>query len=698
HRRLSHLNFGAINHLARQGLVRGLPKLKFKKDHLCLACAMGKSTRKTHKPKSKDTNQEKLYLLHMDLCGPMRVESVNGKKYILVIVDDYSRFTWVKFVKSKDEAPDFIIKFLKMIQVRLKVPVRRIRTDNGTEFVNHTLRDYYEEVGISHETSVARSLQQNRVVERRNRTLIEAARTMLIYAQAPLFLWAEAMATACFTQNRSIIRLRHGNTLYEFLHNKHPNLSFFYVFGALCYPTNDSENLGKLQPKADIGIFIGYALTKKAFRIYNRRTRRIVETIHVDFDELTAMAFEQRSSGLMPTSSPSTSYMFDELLNPPPSGVNQAPEAIAPIVEVIPPVNANLIGSPSSIMVEQDAPSMSNSITPTETQSSFIPQDVGDDNLDMEIAHMGSDPLVGIPISEINSKQSTTLASPQAIVQTDHLLPHNNNKWTKDHPLNNIIGQLDRPEALTQSCWIQAMQEELHEFERLEVKLDELGGILKNKARLVARGYRQEEGIDFEESFAPTAFLNGNLREDVYVSQPDGFVDPGNPNHVYKLKKALYGLKQAPLAWYNMLSSFLLSQDFSKGLVDPTLFIGKNGNDLLLVQIYVDDIIFAALTLELCDLFANLMCSKFKMSMMGKISFFLGLQISQNPRGIFINQSKYALESLKKYGFESCDPMDIPMVEKSKLYEDKKGKAVDPSHYRGMIGTLLYLTASRPDL
>nr|GFC62527.1 retrovirus-related Pol polyprotein from transposon TNT 1-94 [Tanacetum cinerariifolium] len=191
----------------------------------------------------------------------------------------------------------FIIKFLKMIQVRLNVPVRRIRTDNGTEFVNQMLRDYYEEVGISYETSVARSPQQNGVVERRNRTLIEAARTMLIYAKVPLFLWVEAVATACFTQNRSIICLRHGKTPYELMHSKLPDLSFFHMFGALCYPTNDSENLGKLQPKADIIIFIGYAPTKKAFRIYNRRTRRIVETIHVDFDELTAMASEQSSSG-----------------------------------------------------------------------------------------------------------------------------------------------------------------------------------------------------------------------------------------------------------------------------------------------------------------------------------------------------------------------------------------------------------------
>ncbi|GJR46726.1 retrovirus-related pol polyprotein from transposon TNT 1-94 [Tanacetum coccineum] len=235
----------------------------------------------------------------------------------------------------------------------------------------------------------------------------------------------------------------------------------------------------------------------------------------------------------------------------------------------------------------------------------------------------------------------------------------------------------------------------------------------------------EQEGIDFEESFAlvsrlddtriflaydahvnmvvyqmdvKTAFLNGILRVEVYVSQPDGFMDQDNPNHVYKLKMALYGLKQAPRAWYDLLLKFLLSQEFSKGTVDPTLFIRRQGKDLLLVQIYVDDIIFASTTPELCDQFSKIMCSQFKMSMMGKISFFLGLHISQSPRDIFINQSKYALESLKKYGLESSDPVDTFMVEKSKLDEDTQGKVVDPKHYRGMIGTLMYFTASRPGL
>ncbi|GJW92836.1 retrovirus-related pol polyprotein from transposon TNT 1-94 [Tanacetum coccineum] len=197
HRRLSHLNFSTINKLAKDGLARGIPRLKFQKDHLCYACALGKSMKSSHQPKAEDTNQEKLYLLHMDLCGPMRVASINEKKYILLIVDDYSRITWVRFLRTEYEAPEAIIKCIKNIQVRLNAIVHNVRTDNRTKFVNQTLREFYENVGISHQTFVARTPQQNGIVERRNRTLVEAAHTMLIFSKAPLFLWAEAINTAC---------------------------------------------------------------------------------------------------------------------------------------------------------------------------------------------------------------------------------------------------------------------------------------------------------------------------------------------------------------------------------------------------------------------------------------------------------------------------------------------------------------------
>ncbi|GJT90063.1 retrovirus-related pol polyprotein from transposon TNT 1-94 [Tanacetum coccineum] len=273
-------------------------------------------------------------------------------------------------------------------------------------------------------------------------------------------------------------------------------------------------------------------------------------------------------------------------------------------------------------------------------------------------------------------------------------------------PVDPAVEPKNFKEAMLESSWIEAMQEEIHEFERLQVwdlvpclnhvmliklkrifkvKKDEFRGVLKNKARLVAKGYYQEVGTDFKESFSSvarieairifianaankkltiyqmdvkTAFLNGELREVVYVSQREGFVDQDNPNHVYKLKNALYGLKQAPHTWYDMLSSFLLSQEFCKGAVDPTLFTRKAGHDILLVQICVDDIIFASTDPAI-------------------------LQISQSPRGIFINQSNYALEIIKKYGMQSIDPIDTHMVDKSKLDEGLQVKLVDPTHYRG---------------
>ncbi|GJT12755.1 retrovirus-related pol polyprotein from transposon TNT 1-94 [Tanacetum coccineum] len=289
------------------------------------------------------------------------------------------------------------------------------------------------------------------------------------------------------------------------------------------------------------------------------------------------------------------------------------------------------------------------------------------------------------------------------------------------------------------------MQDEIYKFDRLQVwelvprpdcvmiialkwiykvKLDEYIDVLKNKARLVAKGYRQEEGINFKESFAPiihieairifianaasknmtlsqmdvkTTFFNGELKEEVYVCQPEGFVDPDHPTHVYRLKKALYGLKKAPRVWYDTLSRFLLDNKFSKGTVDPTLFTRKTSKHIL-VQIYVDDIIFASNDPKACDIFSNEMSSKFQMSMMGQMSFFLGLQVSQSPGGIFINQSKFSLEILKKFGMDSCDPVDTHMVDRLKLDEDPLGIPVDQTRFQSMVGSLMYLTAKRPDL
>nr|GFB29398.1 retrovirus-related Pol polyprotein from transposon TNT 1-94 [Tanacetum cinerariifolium] len=236
------LNFDTINDLARNDLVSGLPKFKYNKEHLCPSCEQGKSKRASHPPKSVPNSRQRLHLLYMDLCGPMRIASINGKRYVLVIVDDYSRYTWVHFLRSKDEAPEVIKTFLKRITVLLQSPVIIIRTDNGTEFKN------------------------------------------------------QVITTACFTQNRSIIHRRFNKTPYELINDRKPDISFFHVFGALCYPKNDREDIGKLGAKGDIGFFIGYSADSCAYKIFNRRTKKIMETMNVLFDELSAMAFEQCSS------------------------------------------------------------------------------------------------------------------------------------------------------------------------------------------------------------------------------------------------------------------------------------------------------------------------------------------------------------------------------------------------------------------
>ncbi|GJT73377.1 retrovirus-related pol polyprotein from transposon TNT 1-94 [Tanacetum coccineum] len=432
HRRLNHLNFGTINDLARKDLVRGLPRLKFEKDHLCSACQLGKSKKFSHKPKSENTNMEVLHTLHMDLCGPMRVQSINGKKYILVIVDDYSRFTWVKFLRSKDETPEFVINFLKQIQVGLNKTVRYIRTDNGTEFVNQVMSKYYEGVGIFHQKSVPRTPQQNGVVERRNRTLVEAARTMLIFSKAPMFLWAEAVATACYTQNRSLIHTRHNKTPYELVHDKKPDLTFLRVFGALCYPTNDSEDLGKFQAKADIGIFVGYAPSRKGYRIYNKRTRRLMETIHVTFDEMhqtmapvrissgpepIMMTPGQLNSGLAPSPVPATTYipptdkdleilfqpMFDEYFE---QSTDSEPVPMATVV------NAPIVSTNTSVSttIAQDAPSTSHSLSSSQVHPPVFPQGVaaGPTIEDTSITQADLHPSVNPVAGEPSSAQSTS--------------------------------------------------------------------------------------------------------------------------------------------------------------------------------------------------------------------------------------------------------------------------------------------------
>ncbi|WVZ97695.1 hypothetical protein U9M48_043209 [Paspalum notatum var. saurae] len=311
---------------------------------------------------------------------------------------------------------------------------------------------------------------------------------------------------------------------------------------------------------------------------------------------------------------------------------------------------------------------------------------------------------------------------------------------SKDHPIDQLIGSPSRGVrtrsrnrvsllvSLADPDWIIAMQEELNNFARNEVwvleerpkdkniigtkwvflnKQDEHGVVVRNKARLVAKGFAQVEGLDFGETFAPiklyqldvkSAFLNGYINELVYVDQPPGFEDPRKPNHEYRLHKALYGLKQAPRAWYERLRDFLIMQGFKISKVDMTLFTKDVNGDLFICQIYVDDIIFGCTNEKLSHEFGAMMSREFEMSMIGELNFFLGFQIKQVKGGIFIHQENYCRDLLKKFKMGDCKPISTPMSMNEHLDVDVDGKPVDQSTYRSMIGSLLYLTASRPDI
>ncbi|KAJ9557281.1 hypothetical protein OSB04_011895 [Centaurea solstitialis] len=762
HRRFSHQNFSDISKLANGGLVKGLPKLTFDRDSLCPACQMGKMKRSSHKSKTESSCQSPLEMLHMDLCGPMRIQSISGKKYILVMVDEYSRYTWLEFLRMKSEAPELIIKFIKRIQVLLQLPVRKIRSDNGTEFKNATLDAYLTSVGISHNFSGAYTPQQNGVVERRNRTLVEAARTMLAYSGLPLTFWAEAVSTACFTQNRTIITKRFQKTPYHIINRRVPNVKFFHVFGCRCYILNNRDNLGKFDKKADEGYFLGYSLTSKTFRVYNKRTKMVMETVYVTFDETVSMTSEHSSSGLEIHSQASTTTS-DSITNPNSSELDLLfmdafLDICADNEDLVlsrnPRVDIHDVPEPSS--VNDSGPSENICSTSNSDQAIPVPS--------VEQSELTPDDQSEIP-AIIDENDSQNNLDDLAILPAQL-------KWTRAHPLYNVIGDVNdgvktrsasanyclhksflskiEPKNVSQALddydWLLAMQEELLQFKRNKVyrlvprpqdksiiktkwifrnKKDESGVIVRNKARLVAKGYSQQEGIDYDETFAPvarieairiflayaahknikvfqmdvkSAFLNGVLHEEVYIEQPEGFVDPDFPDHVCILDKALYGLKQAPRAWYETLTNHLLSKGFKRGTIDTTLFLKKEGNDLLLVQIYVDDIIFGSTNPELCTKFSKIMETEFEMSMMGELNFFLGIQVKQNPEGIFINQSKYIKDMLKKFNMTDCSPIKTPMPTGNLLGPDLAGKPVDQKIYRSMIGSLLYLTATRPDI
>nr|GEY89695.1 hypothetical protein [Tanacetum cinerariifolium] len=464
----------------------------------------------------------------------------------------------------------------------------------------------------------------------RNRTLVEAARTMLTFANLPSFLWDEAIATACFTQNCSIIQKHFDKTPYELMNQRKPNIKFFRVFGCRCYLLNDYEDVGKLKEKGDIGVFVGYSKESAAFRIYNKRTHKIHESVNI-----------------MKSSTTNVETSINE--------------------EVFHEVSESFQEESSSSSLNDDV-------------QQCLKESISDNMIPNGDEASTSQNVFNEPLEDAYFDASTSFYDPSNVHTYYQPYPHEN-KWTKDHPLHKIIGD---PKSSVRTRGID-YDETFAPVARIE-------------AIRLFLAYAAHKDFKVFQMDVKTAFLNGILKEVVYVGQPPGFVSKQYPDHVYALDKSLYGLKQEPRAWYDILSQFLIDSDFQKGSIDTTPFIKKKGKHIMLIQIYVDDIIFGSTNLKYYTKFSDLMVKRFEMSMMGEMKFFLGLQVNLFSNGIFINQSKYILDILKRFRMENCDTVPTPMVEQAKLKLNLVGKPVNHTDYQSMIGSLMYVTSSRPDI
>ncbi|KAI3801965.1 hypothetical protein L1987_30085 [Smallanthus sonchifolius] len=687
----------------------------------------------------------------MDLFGPINRKSIAGDLYCLVVMDEYSRYSWVMFLKEKSETFEYVEILITKLESLYKLKVRRIRSDNGTEFKNHLMETFCQKLGIHHEFSAPYVPQMNGVAERKNRNLIEAARTMLADSNLLVQFWNEAIANACYTLNRVLVVKRHDKTCFELLHRRKLNLQYLELFGAPCTMLKKDAH-GKFNEKVEEGYFLGYSTPNK--RVYNKASGNVEEWYHVDVQKYTS-----------PAAGKGLPWMFDyeELF----ASFNLPPECSDEVVTVQMMYDAqnapdeHVQPTPSSY----DIPESSNNtqVTHDDDSSSSSEYEGSRQEIDQVIEDPSHD------VVQLSDDVSHSVAIEQSITNLDQTVEvpaHPVGRIDRIHPQQNIIGdptssvktrgqinsgvyseimesgvvndcahscfvsQIEPrsiTDALKEESWLVVLPKGAKKIGTrwvLRCKRDDQGIVIRNKARLVVHGFRQIEGIDYNEVFAPvarleairiflayasykrfkvyqmdvkSAFLHGEISEVVYVSQPPGFEDPMHRDRVYKLDKALYGLHQAPRAWYETLSTHLLKNGFRRGVIDCTLFIREKGGELLMVQVYVDDIIFGSTNDVLCKEFERVMQDKFEMSSMGEMKFFLGLQVDQSETGIF-HQTNYVGDILSRFSMTDAKPAGTPLAINYGISPDDKGEYIDATLYRAMIGSLMYLTASRPDI
>nr|KYP74877.1 Retrovirus-related Pol polyprotein from transposon TNT 1-94 [Cajanus cajan] len=695
HNRLGHLSYDGLKTLVSKQMVTGLSAI-ITPQEICTHCLAGKQHRNTMPKKSLWRASKRLQLIHADLCGPIQPTSNSNKKYILSFIDDLSRKTWVYFLSEKSETFSLFKGFKALVEKEAGESIICLRTDRGGEFSSKAFEEFCRSQGIKRQLTAAYTPQQNGVAERKNRTIMNMVRSMLIGRQVPKIFWPEATKWCVHILNRSPTAVVQDQTPEEAWSGVKPSVGYFRVFGCLAHVHTLDQQRIKLDDKSKQCVLFGVSDESKAYRLFDPVNKKIIISKDVIFEEHKSWNWEQ----------------------------NKAENQLE-IVEW-----EEHEGNSTEIQFEDK----SNNEEQQGTESQSAGTNVRNKS--------------HTQILEIPTKGRARRHRREPVWMTDY------EKGEGLSYINNTSAMLVTEtdpvtveEAVKSKKWRDAMVKEMEAIERnqtweltdvpkgvkpigvkwvFKTKHKENGEIDKFKARLVAKGYAQHYGVDYTEVFAPvakvdtiriilsmaaqngwiifqldvkSAFLHGELKEEIYVQQPAEFIKKGKEEKVYKLRKALYGLKQAPRAWYNRIEAYFLQNGFERCFCEHTLFTkSAEGGKILIVSLYVDDLIYTGNDGSMCNDFRNIMMSKFDMTDLGKMRYFLGIEILQNAHGIFMCQRKYAYEVLSRFGMMECNAVKNPLVPRTKLSRNDAGTKVDATLFKQVVGSLMYLTATRPDL
>ena len=701
HHRYGHLNNKDLQLLRSKEMVTGLPDIGQLKV-TCEACVKGKHHRVSFPKRSKLRATEKLQLIHSDLCGPITPPSHSQKRYLISFIDDFSRKTWIYFVTEKSEAFYTFKEFKAFVEKQSGSFIRCLRTDRGGEYNSTEFKEFCKEHGIKRQLTTAYTPQQNGVAERKNRTIMNMVRAILSEKEVPKSFWADAVQWANHVLNRSPTTILRDMTPEEAWSGSKPSVEHFRVFGSIGFVHIPDVKRTKLDDNSVKCVMIGYNSESKAFKMFDPLEKKAHVSRDVIFEEEKKWNWDDSyMSDQNMELEWEEEYEFAENENEEEEEheVQSEEEEPEQSEEEPSPINTET----ATVTATSSTATSSRTRRPPAWQADYISErDLSDDEANM--ASTGSVAFMVIADPTTFQEAVEHLRWKEAM-DAEITSIEKNQTWS-------LVTLPDGAKEIGVK-WI------------YKTKFNELGEVDKFKARLVVKGYTQEYGIDYTEVFAPvarmdtvrmiiamaaqrvwgifqldvkSAFLHGELKEDVFVEQPQGYEVTGKEHMVYKLHKPLYGLKQAPRAWFSRIEAYFIREGFESSSSEQTLFIKHKGGKILIVSIYVDDLLFTGDDEELLAEFKQSMKREFDMTDLGRMRYFLGIEVVQKSDGIFICQRKYAAEVIERFGMQNFNSVCNPMVPGQKLGRDETGVKADSTLYKQMVGSLMYLTATRPDL